>query len=40
MKKKDILVVDGYNMIGAWPELVNLKNRDLIEEASVEAPKS
>lgn len=33
MKKKDILVVDGYNMIGAWPELVNLKNRDLIEEA-------
>ncbi|AZP04195.1 NYN domain-containing protein [Jeotgalibaca ciconiae] len=33
MKKKDILVVDGYNMIGAWPELVKLKNRDLIEEA-------
>ena len=31
--KKEILVVDGYNMIGAWPELVNLKNRDLIEEA-------
>lgn len=31
--KKEILVVDGYNMIGAWSELVNLKNRDLIEEA-------
>lgn len=31
--KKEILVVDGYNMVGAWPELVNLKNRDLIEEA-------
>lgn len=33
MKKKQILVVDGYNMIGAWPELVRLKNRDLIEDA-------
>lgn len=31
--KKEIVVVDGYNMIGAWPELVSLKNRDLIEEA-------
>ena len=32
--KKEILIVDGYNMIGAWPELVKLKNQDLIEEAS------
>lgn len=31
--KKEILVVDGYNMIGAWPELVKLKNNDFIEEA-------
>ena len=31
--KKEILIVDGYNMIGAWPELVKLKNQDLIEEA-------
>lgn len=31
--KKDVLVVDGYNMIGAWPELVKLKNKDFIEEA-------
>ena len=33
MKKKEIIIVDGYNMIGAWPELVKLRNRDLIEEA-------
>ncbi|WP_100405977.1 NYN domain-containing protein [Bacillus solitudinis] len=26
---KDILLVDGYNMIGAWPELRQLKDRDL-----------
>ncbi|WP_100374427.1 NYN domain-containing protein [Bacillus sp. FJAT-45037] len=26
---KDILLVDGYNMIGAWPELRDLKDRDL-----------
>lgn len=26
--KKDVLIVDGYNMIGAWPELVKLKNLD------------
>lgn len=26
---KDILLVDGYNMIGAWPELRDLKNKDL-----------
>ncbi|GIN22844.1 MAG TPA: NYN domain-containing protein [Bacillus bacterium] len=25
----DILIVDGYNMIGAWPELVQLKQKDL-----------
>lgn len=25
----DILIVDGYNMIGAWPELRELKIRDL-----------
>lgn len=31
--KKEVLVVDGYNMIGAWPELVKLKNKDFIEEA-------
>lgn len=33
MKKKEILIVDGYNMIGAWSELTKLKNRDLIEDA-------
>ncbi|MBP3038127.1 NYN domain-containing protein [Bacillaceae bacterium Marseille-Q3522] len=25
----NILIVDGYNIIGAWPELVELKKRDL-----------
>lgn len=25
----DILLVDGYNIIGAWPELQQLKNKDL-----------
>lgn len=25
----DILIVDGYNIIGAWPELQVLKNKDL-----------
>jgi predicted RNA-binding protein with PIN domain len=25
---KDILLVDGYNMVGAWPELRALKDRD------------
>src|SRR5690625_4276697 len=25
----DVLLVDGYNMIGAWPELVRLKQRDI-----------
>lgn len=26
---KDILIVDGYNIIGAWPKLIELKNKDL-----------
>lgn len=25
----DILIVDGYNIIGAWPDLIILKNKDL-----------
>ena len=25
----DILIVDGYNIIGTWPELIELKNKDL-----------
>ncbi|MBS4210522.1 NYN domain-containing protein [Bacillus sp. FJAT-50079] len=25
----DILLVDGYNMIGAWPELIRLRDHDL-----------
>ena len=29
--KTDILLVDGYNMIGAWPELQELKNLKLAE---------
>lgn len=33
MRRKDILMVDGYNMIGAWPELVALKERDEIQAA-------
>ncbi|PLR96350.1 NYN domain-containing protein [Bacillus sp. T33-2] len=38
----DILLVDGYNIIGAWPELSNLKNkefsaaRDLLVEKMAE----
>lgn len=31
--KKELMIVDGYNMIGAWPELVKLKNQDEMEEA-------
>ncbi|MBD7983684.1 NYN domain-containing protein [Sporosarcina sp. Sa2YVA2] len=27
--KQEILLVDGYNIIGAWPELVRLKNDNL-----------
>lgn len=32
LKKEDVLFVDGYNMIGAWPELADLK-RDKLEDA-------
>ncbi|MBM6615183.1 NYN domain-containing protein [Desemzia sp. RIT804] len=31
--KKEVLIVDGYNMIGAWPMLEKLKNQDEMEEA-------
>lgn len=31
--KKPLLIVDGYNMIGAWPELVRFKNQDNLEDA-------
>ena len=31
--KKQLLIVDGYNMIGTWPELVVLKKQDRLEEA-------
>lgn len=31
--KQQLLIVDGYNMIGAWPELVQLKKKDELEEA-------
>lgn len=31
--KKQLLLVDGYNMIGAWPELSLLKKQDQLEEA-------
>lgn len=31
--KKQLLIVDGYNMIGSWPELVRLKKRNDLEEA-------
>lgn len=31
--KKQLLIVDGYNMIGAWPELVVLKNQERMEDA-------
>lgn len=31
--KNPLLIVDGYNMIGAWPELVLLKNQDRLEDA-------
>lgn len=33
MIKDQLLIVDGYNMIGAWPELVKLKQKDELEEA-------
>ncbi|MEK3883829.1 NYN domain-containing protein [Paenibacillus sp. PL2-23] len=28
-RRNDVLLVDGYNMIGAWPELAKLKEQDL-----------
>lgn len=31
--KKDLLFVDGYNMIGSWPELVRLKRADKMQDA-------
>lgn len=31
--KHQLLIVDGYNMIGSWPELVALKKKDELEEA-------
>lgn len=30
---EEILVVDGYNMIGAWPNLRDLKEKERLEEA-------
>jgi len=31
--KQQLLIVDGYNMIGSWPELVKLKNQNKLEDA-------
>ncbi len=31
--KESLLIVDGYNMIGAWPELDKLKQQNRLEEA-------
>lgn len=31
--KKQLLIVDGYNMIGSWPELVALKKQDKMADA-------
>lgn len=31
--KTELLYVDGYNMIGAWPELVKLKRQDKMADA-------
>lgn len=33
MRRREVLFVDGYNMIGAWPELDHLKQRDEIQAA-------
>lgn len=33
MMKEQLLIVDGYNMIGSWPELAILKKQDKLEEA-------
>jgi predicted RNA-binding protein with PIN domain len=32
-KAKQLLIVDGYNMIGAWPELRALKDQDRMDDA-------
>lgn len=31
--KHQVLIVDGYNMIGAWPNLIPFKKKDELEEA-------
>ena len=31
--KKQLYIIDGYNMIGAWPELVSLKKQGYLESA-------
>lgn len=31
--KAQLLIVDGYNMIGAWPELAQLKKQERLEDA-------
>lgn len=31
--KNQLLLVDGYNMIGSWPELVKLKKQNLLSDA-------
>lgn len=31
--KKQLLIVDGYNMVGAWPELILLKKENRLEDA-------
>ncbi|MGR3741342.1 NYN domain-containing protein [Companilactobacillus sp. DQM5] len=33
MKKNQIIIVDGYNVIGSWPNLSKLKNQDRLSEA-------
>lgn len=33
MKRQETLIVDGYNMIGAWPELARLQLNDDIQSA-------
>ena len=32
-KAKQLLIVDGYNIIGAWPELRALKDQERMDEA-------
>ncbi len=31
MEMKDVLLVDGYNIIGDWPELKELREKDLAQ---------